>query len=125
MLSRVGGSTVKEAVRNCLYHILDKEIAVKFSYFGQKGKNSFSKLEIKKVLCDAILCSNSCSGADEHTIKAVVMSWLKHSTDHRGGRKERLIKQATAAVQPTPAIQRVEESSSESISEVPDNSDSD
>src|SRR5215469_18714926 len=91
MLSRIGGKTVKETVRNCLYHLLDKKLALQFSFFGQKGKLSFVSLELKRVLYDAVMRYTSYTDihADENVIKQVVMSWLKHAQDQKGGRSSR------------------------------------
>lgn len=108
MLSRIGGRDVKDAVRNCLYHLFDKELAIKFSYCGRKGKRPFDKLEIRRVLLDAILRTSGCDSATETSVKAAAMPWFKHSKDQKGGRKNREEKQP--GVHPT--NKRGEETSS-------------
>lgn len=89
MLSHIGGRDVKEAVRNCLYHLFHKDLAMQFSYCGRKGKRPFDKLEIKRILLDAILHTSGCSSATETSVKEAAMPWFKHSKDQKGGRKNR------------------------------------
>jgi hypothetical protein len=113
MLSRIGGRDVKEAVRNCLYHLFDKDLAIQFSYCGRKGKRPFDKLEIKRVLLDAILRTSGCSSATETSVKEAAMPWFKYSKDQKGGRQN--IKEKRPGVSATNKIGE-ETSSSESDS---------
>ena len=93
MLSHIGGRDVKEAVQNCLYHLFHKDLAMQFSYCGHKGKCPFDKLEIKRILLDAILHTSGCSSATETSVKEAAMPLFKHSKDQNRGHKNRKEKQ--------------------------------
>lgn len=49
-LSRIGGSTPKEATKRILKTILTDEVAEKFSFYGLKNKKPFAKLTLKDTV---------------------------------------------------------------------------
>ncbi|XP_077550914.1 uncharacterized protein LOC144164277 isoform X2 [Haemaphysalis longicornis] len=75
-LSSQGGSTAAVCARRLLKLLLADSLAMEFSWFGKKGKHSFSQLRLAPCIVSAVKSSH---GATDFEVEAAIREWLRHA----------------------------------------------
>ncbi|KAH8025097.1 hypothetical protein HPB51_003013 [Rhipicephalus microplus] len=76
-LAGLGGSTFGAAARRMLELLLSLEVAVQFSWAGQKGKRKFVDLGVTDVICKAV--RRNFPETKKNDIECVIKVWLRHA----------------------------------------------
>lgn len=79
-LSRIGGYDYRETTRRILNKVLHDELAKLLSFKGHKGKISFSKFRISRVVVDAVILSDKKS-TSEKDVEALIGIWLSKASE--------------------------------------------
>ncbi|KAH8031278.1 hypothetical protein HPB51_015213 [Rhipicephalus microplus] len=76
-LAGLGGSTFGAAARRMLELLLSLEVAVQFSWAGQKVKRKFVDLGVTDVICKAV--RRNFPETKKNDIECVIKVWLRHA----------------------------------------------
>ncbi|KAJ8974870.1 hypothetical protein NQ317_015531 [Molorchus minor] len=80
-LSRKGGETAKEILKNMLTYTISNQLGTLFSWEGHKGKYVFKTLNIANVLIKAVRLNARTSSVQEDEIIKCIKSWLVKCRD--------------------------------------------
>ncbi|KAL6421244.1 hypothetical protein ACFW04_013660 [Cataglyphis niger] len=78
ILSKIGGTTYANKIRNILKYILTDTLCQKLSWTGQKGSMSIKDKGFAAIIIGYISENNSCS---LHEGQKVTQEWLRHAGD--------------------------------------------
>ncbi|KAH7961573.1 hypothetical protein HPB52_010558 [Rhipicephalus sanguineus] len=73
----LGGASYGAAARRMLESILSHQVAVQFSWAGQKGKRKFMDLGVTNIICKAV--RRNFPDARRNEIENVIKVWLRHA----------------------------------------------
>ncbi|XP_077536344.1 uncharacterized protein LOC144148703 isoform X2 [Haemaphysalis longicornis] len=76
-LSGVGGSNTSTATRRILEALLTQEVAVQYSWLGQKGKKKFASLPVCQLIYKAV--KRMISSENNKSIEDIIKTWLRHA----------------------------------------------
>ncbi|CAG9821292.1 unnamed protein product [Phaedon cochleariae] len=81
-VTKLGGSTLSEAVRRAMERTVKDELIQQFSWMGQKQKNKFGDLKIAQAMKDGIkrnvILKDSVT---EASIESCMKNWMRHAKD--------------------------------------------
>ncbi|CAL1678887.1 unnamed protein product [Lasius platythorax] len=87
-IARIGGDNAELAVRNSLKYILTYDIAIRYSWTGQKQAIKFSQHKIIDGILETIIKTGNTTITD---LQNTVKEWLRHAKDRvRYQRKKEL-----------------------------------
>ncbi|XP_044756956.1 uncharacterized protein LOC123315357 [Coccinella septempunctata] len=79
-LATLGGTTIKHATTNMMKFLLTNRCARKFSWAGQKSKQSFQSLKCCRKLIEAVYVlfeSETPADLNDAVIKRAIQDWLR------------------------------------------------
>ncbi|CAG9769353.1 unnamed protein product [Ceutorhynchus assimilis] len=85
-LGSLGGTNLKNKVHKILRQLLSNDLACSYSYFGKKGKKSFSELKLNKAIIQTTQLKIESASLLE--IEDTIKIWLKHAPDRKKGQKK-------------------------------------
>lgn len=77
-LIKLGGKDSRTAARRMLGYLLDDKLASLFSWFGRKGKMSFSTL---KIAAAVTVAAHSITNEDKAKVEDAIRAWLRHAPE--------------------------------------------
>ncbi|XP_040066274.1 uncharacterized protein LOC120839939 [Ixodes scapularis] len=90
--------TVAEACRSLLERALKKEVQIKFSLLGRKGKLPFRGTLLCRIVTETI---KSAKAANVPDVEKAIGRYLAGAVDREGGRRQRFCRQTEAIQLPT------------------------
>ncbi|XP_040075248.1 uncharacterized protein LOC115327885 [Ixodes scapularis] len=90
--------TVAEACRSLLERALKKEVQIKFSLLGRKGKLPFRGTLLCHIVTETI---KSAKAANVPDVEKAIGKYLAGAVDREGGRRQRFCRQTEASQLPT------------------------
>ncbi|XP_077545455.1 uncharacterized protein LOC144158449 isoform X2 [Haemaphysalis longicornis] len=76
-MSGLGGLSVAHATRRILEALMNQQVAVRYSWLGQKGKKKFGLLNVAKLIIKAV--KQNFADATHTEVENVIKTWLRHS----------------------------------------------
>lgn len=76
-MSGLGGLSVAHATRRILEALMNQQVAVQYSWLGQKGKKKFGLLNVAKLIIKAV--KQNFADATHTEVENVIKTWLRHS----------------------------------------------
>ncbi|CAG9773379.1 unnamed protein product [Ceutorhynchus assimilis] len=96
LLTRLGGSSVKVMTTRILYHVLTNEVAMEYSWEGQKGKKKFKELKLANVIFKAVRGNQRTQLAQDDEIIKYIKGFLVRAKERTKKKKEEVENNADA-----------------------------
>ncbi|CAG9818608.1 unnamed protein product [Phaedon cochleariae] len=89
-VSRLGGSTLPEAVRRAMERVISDDLIQNYSWLGQKGKQNFGVLIMAQGMKDGIKRNKILQkSVTEASIECCMRNWMRHAKDRINKRSKK------------------------------------